>query len=79
LEGALWFTFLVTATAHFFKLIQRPGVSSAVDALFPFSYLEGQAAPQNSFVSITLADSNPIASVIYAFDWQVLTWNAAGQ
>ncbi len=33
LEGALWFTVLVTATAHFSKLIQRPAVSAAIDGL----------------------------------------------
>jgi hypothetical protein len=29
---------------------------------FPFNTLEGQVAPQNSFISIQLADSNPIGS-----------------
>jgi hypothetical protein len=29
---------------------------------FPFNYLEGRAAPQNSFVSISPVNSNPIGS-----------------
>ena len=33
-----------------------------VKTSFPFSSFEGQAAPQNSFVSLWLADSNPIGS-----------------
>src|SRR5437016_3892040 len=32
---------------------------------FLFNTLEGQAAPQNSFVSISLADSNPTLSAIF--------------
>jgi hypothetical protein len=35
---------------------------------FPFNSLEGQAAPHNSFVSISLVDSNPIGSTNFFED-----------
>ena len=33
-----------------------------IPVAFPFNTVEGQGAPQNSFVSIRLADSNSIGS-----------------
>jgi hypothetical protein len=45
----------------------------------PFNTLEGQVTPQNSFVSIQLADSYPIASISYFPALQVFMENARGQ
>jgi len=56
----------------------RKTVGSFEPAVLLVAQLEGQAAPQNSFVSIRLMDSNPIGSTNLFFSFQSDSKNFKG-